>query len=163
MRSSASRASVAVIALVAIAASLTGCSSAPVAAPSSSPTSTPTLAPTPTTVPEPPPDAVFDPQADAETNRPVIDQVLVPLVATGAIPSGEQIVTALIEAGADVSILEVTADRTAIGLEVDSILFSVRLGDECILGQFDGDGYTSTTAPVLASGGCLIGTTVSLD
>lgn len=168
MRASARRASALIVAAAAIAALVAGCTpspgptGAPVTPPSSSApepsTSTP-AGPAPTEEPAP----TFDPAAEAEANLPVVEAALSPLVSAGGIPAGRSVVDALTGAGIALSALQVTPDRTAIGLPVDALLFSVRSGDSCVLGQFDGDGYTTTTAPALASGACLVGATASLD
>ena len=86
-----------------------------------------------------------------------------PLVAAGGIPAGRSVVDALTAAGIPLSAVQVTADQTAIGLPVDSLLLSVRSGQECVLAQFDGDGFTTVTAPVLSTGACLVGATASID
>lgn len=168
MRASARRASIVIAAAAAIAAILAGCtpspgpSGAPVAPPSSAapgPSGSAPAEPEPTEEPAP----TFDPAAEAEGNLPVVEGALAPLVQAGGIPAGRNVVDALTGAGIPLSALQVTRDRTAIGLPVDALLFSVRSGGSCVLGQFDGDGYTTTTAPALASGACLVGATASLD
>lgn len=168
MRASARRASAVMVAAVAIAALVAGCtpspgpSGAPEPPPSSAapaPSSSATGEPTPSAPPAP----VFDEAAEAEVNLPVVETALAPLVSAGGIPAGRRVVDALTGAGIPLSALQVTPDRTAIGLPVDALLFSVRSGDSCVLGQFDGDGFTTTTAPALASGACLVGATASLD
>ncbi|KQV24665.1 hypothetical protein [Yonghaparkia sp. Root332] len=163
MRTSARRASAVIAAAAAIAALLAGCapSPRPSGAPTSPPASTPPAPtePAPTASPEP----TFDPAGDAEANRPLVERSLAPLVSAGGIPAGRSVVDALTAAGIPLEALQITADRTSIGLPVDSLLFSVRSGESCVLGQFDGDGFMTTTAPVLASGACLVGATASLD
>jgi len=37
-------------------------------------------------------------------------------------------------------------------------VFSIRFGEECLLGQWGNIGYTSGVAPVLSTGRCLAGT-----
>lgn len=168
MRASARRASALIVAAAAIAAILTGCtpspgpSGAPVAPPSSAapdPSGSAPAKPEPAEEPAP----TFDAAAEAETNLPVVDEALAPLVQAGGIPAGRRVVDTLTGAGIPLGALQVTPDRTAIGLPVDALLFSVRSGDSCVLGQFDGDGFTTTTASALASGACLVGATASLD
>jgi ABC-type transport system substrate-binding protein len=165
MLSSASRASAVLVGLVAIAALVAGCAASPgpSGAPSATPSSSGPAEPTTSAAPTPEPAASFDPAADADENRPIVDAALAPLVAAGGIPAGRAVVDALTGAGIPVSALQVTPDETAIGLDVDALLFSVLTGESCVLGQFDGDGYTSTTAPALSTGQCLIGATASLD
>lgn len=165
MRASARRASALIVAAAAIAAILAGCTSSP--GPSGAPPSSAAPGPSGSAPAEPKPTEepapTFDPDAEAEGNLPVVEGALAPLVQAGGIPAGRSVVDALTGAGIPLSALQVTRDRTAIGLPVDALLFSVRSGGSCVLGQFDGDGYTTTTAPALASGACLVGATASLD
>lgn len=169
MRSSASRASAVLVAAAAIAALVTGCTASP--GPAGSPSATPAASasasasatPEATPTPEPEPAPVFDATASAEENLPAVEAALAPLVSAGGIPSTRAVADALIAVGIPSSSLQVTEDETAIGLAVDALLFSVVVGDSCVLGQFDGDGFTTTTAPVLSTGACLIGATASLD
>ncbi len=166
MRSSASRASTVLVGLAAIAALVAGCTASPgpSGAPSATPSSSaPVAEPSASAEPTPEPTPTFDPAADAEANRPVVDAALAPLAQAGGIPAGRAVADALTGAGIPLSALQVTPDETAIGLAVDALLLSVLTGETCVLGQFDGDGYTSTTAPVLSTGQCLIGATASLD
>lgn len=168
MRASARRASALIAAAAAIATLVVGCTPSP--GPSGAPESPPSSAapaPSGSTPAEPAPTEepalTFEPAAEAEANLPVVETALAPLVSAGGIPAGRSVVDALTGAGIPLSALQVTPDRTAIGLPVDALLFSVRSGDSCVLGQFDGDGFTTTTAPALASGACLVGATASLD
>ncbi|MDO8338960.1 MAG: hypothetical protein Q7T15_12005 [Microcella sp.] len=165
MRASTRRASALIVAAAAIAALVAGCTPSP--GPSGAPPSSAAPGPSASTPAEPAPTQepapTFDPAAAAETNLPVVESALSPLVSAGGIPAGRSVVDALTGAGIPLSELQVTPDRTAIGLPVDALLFSVRSGDSCVLGQFDGDGFTTTTAPALASGACLVGATASLD
>lgn len=165
MRSSASRASVVLVVAAAIAALVSACSTTP--APSGAPaepTSTPPAASAPAAPSgDPAPVASFDPAADADANRPAVEAALAPLASAGGIPAGRAVADALIAAGVPSDAVQVTADETAIGLPVDALLFSVLVGESCVLGQFDDGGFTTTTAPVLATGSCLVGATASLD
>jgi hypothetical protein len=45
----------------------------------------------------------------------------------------------------------------------DSVLFSVRIGTECLLGQLSGSQYTSSVQAALTSGTCLVGKTRPID
>jgi len=70
----------------------------------------------------------------------------------------------LVAAGFRKQDIEVTADRTSIDLEADSLIFSVRIKGECLLGDYQRpSGYSSAIAPLLGTGGCLVGKTVPLD
>lgn len=77
---------------------------------------------------------------------------------------GRDIVDALSSAGFSKKNMEVTADSTSIGRQVDSIEVSVRWrGDDCLVGQIGQNGFASTSSPVLKTGKCLIGTTRAID
>jgi hypothetical protein len=65
--------------------------------------------------------------------------------------------------GFDKSTMQVTADTTSIGRDADSVQFSVLWGQDCLIGQVSGAGYTSQTAPVLGTGACLVGSTRAID
>jgi hypothetical protein len=79
-------------------------------------------------------------------------------------PGGRAFIDALVEAGFRRSDMQVTADRTTIGLAVPSVQFSVLVRGVCLIGQ-DGpesSGYRSVVvAPV--DGRCLIGATRAID
>ena len=45
--------------------------------------------------------------------------------------------------------MQLTPDKTTIGRAVDSVLFSVRIGTDCLLGQFSGSEYTSSVQAAL--------------
>jgi hypothetical protein len=55
--------------------------------------------------------------------------------------------------------MEVTPDKTSIGLAAWNIEFSVKFGTSCLLGQAGNVGFQSAVVPVLATGKCLIGQT----
>jgi len=78
---------------------------------------------------------------------------------TAASTQGELIVNWFVDHGFDKSNMEVTPDKTAIGLAAWNIDFSVKFGNTCILGQAGNVGFQSSTVPVLATGKCLIGQT----
>ena len=62
--------------------------------------------------------------------------------------------------------MQVTVDTTTIGLKANSIQFSVRMGDTCLIGQngADAGGYCSEVTPVLSPpGNCLVGQTRPID
>lgn len=157
MRSSAWRASLIAITGLSIAAIVAGCT-AP-ADPGASPSGSPSSTATPTPTPEP----TLEPDGGAAENLPFFTAVLEQLTATASRPGGRAVVDALATAGFDKAAMQVTPDETAIGLPVDALLFSVKLGEECLLGQVDDEGLVTTTAPVLVSGGCLVGSTRSID
>jgi hypothetical protein len=79
--------------------------------------------------------------------------------ASAASSQGEVIVNWFVDHGFDKSNMEVTPDKTAIGLAAWNIEFSVKFGKTCILGQAGNVGFQSSVVPVLATGKCLIGQT----
>ncbi len=75
--------------------------------------------------------------------------------------AGRAYIDALVAAGFDKAAMQVTNDTSTIGNPAESIQFSVRWGEECLIGQVGpatGDPVT-TVVPVLAEGTCLIGQT----
>lgn len=104
------------------------------------------------------------PGGSAAEDQPFFDQTIQALLDDKDKPTGRQFIDALVDAGFDKSLMEVTADKTSIGLAADAIEFSVRLGDDCIVGQKGAEfGYSSVVLPVLDSGTCLLGKTRTID
>lgn len=120
--------------------------------PTSHPTSSATSTPTPTPSPEP----MFDGTAD--DNQAYFDAVNRDLIAAGGTLDGGAFVDNLVAHGYPREAMEVTPDKTAIGVGADNIVFSIRFGETCLLGQWGNIGYTSLVAPVLSTGRCIIGT-----
>lgn len=139
--------------LVAASLALVGCTAstpAPTPAPVEPSASSPT--PKPTAAPEP----VFD--GTAADNKAFFDWVNEELIASGAALNGAAFVDNLEGAGFPRDVMEVTPDTTSIGIAADNIVFSIRFGEECLLGQWGNIGYTSMVGPVLSTGRCLVGT-----
>lgn len=106
------------------------------------------------------------PPADsAEAQKVLFDETNQATVTAGggANPGGRAFIDALVAAGFDKAAMEVTPDETAIALDADNIQFSVRLGEDCLVGQYGNVGYNSAILPVLASGKCLVGITRTID
>ena len=101
----------------------------------------------------------------AEQNKPIFDATNQQYftAAGNVIPEGRGVIDNLVSVGFDKSAMQVTPDRTAIDLPVDSLIFSVLIGDECLVGQFGALGYSTIVAPKLATGSCLIGLTRTID
>lgn len=149
------------IAVVAIVAALVGCGATgtPVQPPS---TPAPTAASsTPSAIPTPEPTLV--PGGSATENRPYFDAVMLGLLARSTQPSSLEIADTLVAAGFPRESIEVTADTTRVGDPADSILVSVLIEGECVLGQVAGGSFGSEQAAVLGTGRCLVGRTASLD
>lgn len=100
-----------------------------------------------------------DSHASATRNRPVFDAAMRSLLKSKGDPDGPAAVGALAAAGFAKSSMQYSAATTSAHLTPGSILVSVQLGKECIVGQWgvQVNGYHSFIAPALGSGGCLVG------
>lgn len=119
---------------------------------------TPTPSPTPTG-----PALVAD--GTAADNLPLFTQVMDRVWRTDDKVKGRAYIDALDRAGFDRSAMQVTKDRTSVGLAADSIQFSVLWEGECLVGQVGPSTKTPTAVvlPELPSGGCLVGETRPID
>jgi hypothetical protein len=101
----------------------------------------------------------------AAENKPFFDEVNQQyfLAAGNVIPEGRGVIDNLVSVGFIKADMQVTADRTAIDLPVDSLVFSVLMGDQCLVGQFSPQGYSTIIAPKLSTGSCLVGLTRTID
>lgn len=109
--------------------------------------------------------AALVPDGTAQDNLPYFAAVTASVWATDSRLSGRAYIDALVTAGFDKSAMQVTNDTTTVGNPAESIQFSVRWGDECLLGQVGpatGD-PVAVVAPVVAEGNCLIGKTRAID
>ena len=154
----------AVLAAGALALVLTGCvpESTPTAtATSSAPTVSET--PTPTASDAPPPALV--PNGTAAENKPYFDYLNnQAIAAAGGQPDGPAFINSLRAGGFVVEVMELTPDITTVGVKADSVQFSVRAPDACIIGQWGTvGGYTSIIAAPLSTGKCFIGQTRPID
>ena len=142
-------------ALVAAAAValLAGCT-AP--APETTPTASAPASERPTPTPTPDPEPVLG--GTAEQNQPFFDHTNRELIDSGAALNGPAFIENLVAQGYDRAAMEVTPDTTAIGLAADNIVFSIRFGESCLLGQWGNIGYTSLVTEVLSTGRCIVGT-----
>ncbi len=139
---------------IAAIALLAGC--AQTAAPVTTPVPTPSATSSqPAAVP------TYDPTGTAQDNLAYFDKVGHALLDNNptANSQGETIVDWFVSHGFDKANMEVTPDKTSIGLAAWNIEFSVRFGDSCLLGQAGNVGFQSSVVPVLATGKCLIGQT----
>ncbi len=145
-------------AVLLLSLALSGCSPA-APAPSRKPSSA-SASPGASATPAPTPG--YRPDGTAAANKAWFDAVNTKLFAANGAANGRAIIDSLVAAGFDKSAMQVTPDKTSINGGVDSILFSVRIGDSCLLGQ-SGGGYSSAVEPALKSGLCLIGKTRAID
>jgi hypothetical protein len=137
--------------LLAASGSLVGCTSSPDVEPTTPPSAASTEA------------APFSSDSSTSDAAAHFDEVARATVAANARPGGRALVDALVAAGFDKSTMQVTADTTSIGRDADSVQFSVRWRDDCLIGQVSDAGYSSQTAPVLGTGACLVGSTRTID
>ena len=149
-----------------VGVSLVGCSATP-GGPADTPAQTAVETPDASAAPVTPEDVAPALVADgtAADNLGYFDSVVTAVLATEPNPVGRSYIDALVAAGFDKSAMEVTSDTTTKGEPVDSIQFSVRITDECIVGQNgpSSGGYHSIVAPTLATGTCLVGATRQID
>ena len=108
----------------------------------------------------------YVPDGTAEDNLPLFAATTARVWASDERASGRAYVDALIAAGFDHDAMQVTHDLTTVGNPVESLLFSVRWGDdECLIGQVGPSTGepVSMVMPQLAEGRCLIGDTRPID
>lgn len=155
-------------ALVALAAvgTLTAC--APADGGASPPASrSASSVPAPTATPSPTPAApVLVPSGTAQDNLPLFRQVTASVWAGKDRVHGRAYIDALVKAGFDKAVMQVTEDHSTVGNPAESIQFSVHWKDgRCLVGQVG----PTTGAPVtvvlpgLADDRCLIGKTRTID
>ncbi|GAA4266859.1 hypothetical protein GCM10022256_24710 [Frondihabitans peucedani] len=124
------------------------------------------MAPSPAaaTSASPAPAPSFD--ADASTSDALAEftAVVKKRLASDPQPHGRDVVDALVAAGFDKKAMELTPDETTLDRNVDSIEFSVLWKkQDCLVGQVGSAGFSSTSAPVLGTGKCLVGATRTID
>lgn len=146
---------------------LAGCSAAePIPTPPSTSISTdvaPSAAPSPSATAAPTAELV--PDGTAADNLPLFSAVTAAVWATAEQGAGRAYVDALTAAGFDKTAMQVTYDESTVGNPAESIQFSVRWDDECLVGQVGpATGVPVTVVvPVLAEGTCLVGDTRPID
>jgi hypothetical protein len=142
------------------AAALVSCSPAPAPEPTASRTTTATATPSPT-----PSGPVLVPEGTAADNLPLFADIMDRVWATDNRVKGRAYIDALVRAGFEKSAMEVTKDRSSVGIAADSIQFSVLWEKECLVGQVGPSTKrpTAVVLPELPSGGCLVGETRPID
>ena len=150
-----------------LTASLAACTPGDTATPTPPAASSPAAAPSASSAPEDsePSASALVPDGTAADNLPVFAAVTAAVWATDDRGAGRAYVDALVQAGFDRSAMQVTHDRSTVGDPAESIQFSVRWGQECLIGQVGpatGEPVT-TVMPVLAEGDCLVGNTRPID
>lgn len=148
------------LAIVSALAALAACAPEPVG-PTAAPTA-PSSSGAPTAAPEPEPTLV--PDGSAADNLPLFTRVVAAVWGSDQRGAGRAYVDALVAAGFDKAAMQVTRDVSTVGNAAESIQFSVRWGEECLIGQVGpetGDPVTSVEAAI--DGVCLIGNTRPID
>jgi hypothetical protein len=148
---------ISVASLLTIAAMVGWADKADVVATSETPTAAYTPRPTPTHV------ARFEKYGTAADNLEFFTFVHTSLLDSDPNALGQSLVDTLVAGGFDKLAMEVTPDKTVSGYAADAIEVSVRMGDQCLVGQKGTNGYTSVVMPVLTTGKCLVGKTRSID
>lgn len=82
---------------------------------------------------------------------------LTKLASTTKAPNREQMLAAMLEAGAVKEKTELSVDITPTGLAVDAIEAATRVADKCVIAQVRDGKVAVTILPVLASGRCFVG------
>jgi hypothetical protein len=139
---------------------LTGCTPQ---APSSSPKPAATSATRPSASPTPTPAPGFVAGGTAQANKAYFDSINSAEITANNSVTGKAIIDSLVAAGFDKAGMQLTSDKTSINGNADSVLFSVRIGDSCLLGQHSGAEYVSSVQKALRSGACLVGKTRPID
>lgn len=155
---------------VGLALALTGCTAAEVET-GASPTASSAVTPTATASPSPSPSPsvatgpVLVPDGTAQDNLPVFSAVVAAVWATPQQVIGQAYVDSLFAAGFDKAAMQLTPDQSTVGNAAESIQFSVRWGDECLVGQVGPATGAPVTAvvPVIDEDTCLVGTTRAID
>lgn len=118
--------------------------------------------------PEPPAEPpVFVPDGSASDNLPVFQETLREYAEGEGAVQGQPIVDAVSGVGFDKAAMQVSFDQSQTGLAADSIFVSVRIGEECLIGQIAAEGRDSAAEVMPAVGPennvCLIGATRPID
>ncbi|MFI8631884.1 DUF6993 domain-containing protein [Microbacterium sp. NPDC077663] len=144
----------------AVAVSLAACAPESAPRPSESAVATPSASPSPTPTGTPGP-----PEGSAEALLPDFTSAMERVWSASKSVKGRDYIDALIDAGFAKDAMQVTFDETSVNLPADSIQFSVRVGEECLVGQVGPSvpGPTGRVMPGLPEGECLVGETRSID
>jgi hypothetical protein len=157
------RLSVAAVLAAVLGVGLVGCapSGAP-ASPSHSPVAAP---PASSRTPIPTPIPKLDLAGTAKQNLAYFNSVGHALLDnnSAANTDGRAIVDGFVAAGFPKKDMEITPDKTSVGLVAWNIEFSVKMNGTCLIGQAGNVGFQSFVAPLVSTGTCLIGLTREID
>lgn len=112
--------------------------------------------------PTPTKDPTFVEGGNAKANQAFFQWFVSQQIAANPDIDSAGIATAVSQSPFGGNPIQYTFSRTAIGLVADSADVSVEFGGECLIAQFGPvrDGVVVSVLPVLATGGCLLGTDV---
>ncbi|MCW2287591.1 DUF6993 domain-containing protein [Leucobacter luti] len=106
------------------------------------------------------------PGGSAEDNLPYFTEVLRSYTDGDGPVQGAPIVAAVAAAGFDPALMQVSFDETKTNLVADNIFVSVRVNENCLVGQVvtEDRSFVAETAPAIGPNGdiCLIGTTAPI-
>ena len=145
---------------------LTACSAPEVASSPEPAASTATPSPAiPTAPPSDDAPVTLVPEGTAADNLPIFAAVTATVWPTPEQVSGRAYIDALVAAGFDKAAMQVTHDQSTVGNAAESIQFSVRWGEECLVGQVGPaiGAPVTVVVPLLAEGTCLVGDTRPID
>ncbi|HYI52180.1 MAG TPA: hypothetical protein VEX42_11490 [Microbacterium sp.] len=145
---------------------LTACSAPEVETSPEPPANTASPSPaTPTASPSDEAPVTLMREGTAADNLPIFATVTNSVWATPDQVSGRAYVDALVGAGFEKAAMQVTHDQSTVGNPAESIQFSVRWGEECLVGQVGPaiGAPVTVVVPVLAEGTCLVGDTRPID
>jgi hypothetical protein len=145
--------------VVVLGLALAGCTQA-------SPKAISSIVPTPRASSTNPAIPVFDANGTATQNLAYFNEVGHALLDNNqtAQSQGETIINWFVSHGFNKADMQVTPDKTSIGLAAWNIEFSVEMNNTCLIGQAGNTGFQSyATTPVQPIGKCLIGTTRTIN
>ncbi|WP_449373032.1 DUF6993 domain-containing protein [Arthrobacter psychrolactophilus] len=140
------------MALLAGSMILGGCSLLPAGSSATTEGTTPAAAPVATQAA-----AVPEVKTAAQELQTKVKATLESLASVAKAPSREQVMQAMVDAGATQENVEVSVDITPTGLAVDAIEAATLVDKECVIGQVRSGEVAVTILPVLASGRCFVG------
>ena len=140
---------------------LSGCANT---APSGDESSTTSTSQSPSATPSAKPmvDPALVADGNAQANLKYFTWVIEKTLAADSAADSFAIAQAIASAGFDPTTVQFTFTRTAVGLAADTSDVAAQFAGECLIGQFGpaAPQVITRVMPVLASGGCLIGTEV---
>jgi hypothetical protein len=141
-----------------VALGLTGCvGTAAMPTPTTTPSTSASASPSNDSAP------VLRPGESAVANRQFFDSVNTTWHTEHGKSDGRAIIDNLVAHGFVKQDMEVTFDYTPTNRLTDSIVYAVKISDECLVAQFGPNGYTSSITTVLGTGTCLVGHTRPID